>query len=84
VPIPLLLVALLGFTNRMSSVTITAMAVPVRNSWRNQVAFSAIPALAIQFAITKILAARKITPINPNTTTFRIVRLIIFSFHNRQ
>ncbi len=73
-------VAPLGLTNRASRVRITALAVPVRNSLPTQLAFSAIPASLIQFAATKVLAVRKIILIDPNTTIFLSVKLVICPF----
>jgi len=61
----------------------TAIAVPVRNSLRTQPAFSEIPVSLIHFATTKMLAVRKIIPINPNTRIFLIVRLIIYTLSKK-
>jgi hypothetical protein len=73
--------AFLGLTNRINNVRITAIAVPVKNSSRNQLAFSTNPFSANQFATTKILAIRKIVPINPNTIIFLIVKLLCSLFY---
>jgi hypothetical protein len=70
----------LGLTNNMSNAIITAIAVPVRNSSRNQFAFSVNPFSVSQFATTRILAVRKMIPINPNTIIFLIVKFIFNPF----
>jgi len=55
----------LGLTNSINKATITAIAVPVRNSSRNQLAFCSTPLSASQFATNKMFPARNTNPINP-------------------
>jgi hypothetical protein len=75
-----LLPFVLGLTKSTSRARITAIAVPVRNSLRIQPAFSAMLLSLIHFATTKMLAVRKIIPINPKTMIFLMSRLIIYPF----
>jgi hypothetical protein len=69
-----------GLTSSTSSARITAIAVPVKYSFRNQPAFSAMPDSAIQFDTIRMLAIKKMVPIKPNTTIFLTVKLIIKPF----
>jgi len=73
-----------GLTSSISRTAMTVIAVPVRYSVRMPRAQSTAPCSASQLATSRMLPSRRIAPINPRTIAFRIVRLIIFSFHNRQ
>jgi hypothetical protein len=75
-----LLPPFLGLVRSTNKTTVITMAVPVKNSFLSQQAFSAIPVSAIQLATTRMLAVRKMVPINPNTIAFLIVEVITLSF----
>jgi hypothetical protein len=80
---PTALLAPLGLTNSISKVAITATAVPVKNSWRIQLAFSWTPFSASQFATTKMLPATKISPISGTTMIFLIPSVMASSFQKK-
>jgi hypothetical protein len=70
----------LGLTSRINKEIITAIAVPVKNSWRIQLAFSSIPFSANQFATSKILPVKKTNPTNEITIIFLIPKLMSHPF----